>query len=155
MSCTQYWNLRRISQNATLGRLETICQGEGVEADPWVLRFISRASGGSLRDAENLLEQLTVSYGNRIEPRHVRELLGISAEMPLGVFIASMLRGDVAESLRILHGVAEQGANLRYFHRELLEYLRSLMMVVAGAEDVVDIPAEEMTALKGLAPEIA
>ena len=154
VSRCQRFDFRRISQEATLGRLETICQAEGVEPDPWVLRFISRASGGSLRDAENLLEQLMVSYGNRIEPRHVRELLGISAEMPLEVFIASMLRGDVAESLRILHGVVEQGANLRYFQRELLEYLRSLMMVVAGAEDVVDIPAEEMTSLKGLAPEI-
>lgn len=154
VSRCQRFDFRRISQNATLGRLETICQGEGMEADPWVLRFISKASGGSLRDAENLLEKLMVSYGNRIEPQHVRELLGISADMPLEVFIASMLRGDLAESLRILHGVAEQGANLRYFQRELLEYLRSLMMVVAGAEDVVDIPAEEMTALKGLAPEI-
>ncbi|MEE9248489.1 MAG: DNA polymerase III subunit gamma/tau, partial [Dehalococcoidia bacterium] len=154
VSRCQRFDFRRISQEATLGRLETICQGEGVEPDPWVLRFISRASGGSLRDAENLLEQLMVSYGDRIEPQHVRELLGISAEMPLEVFIASMFRGDVAESLRILHGAAEQGANLRYFQRELLEHLRSLMMVVAGAEDVVDIPAEEMTALKGLAPEI-
>ena len=155
VSRCQRFDFRRISQEAVAERLRAICQEEKVKADPWVLKFVSRVAEGSLRDAENLLEQMVVSYGNRLKPEHLRELLGISADMPVQEFVGAMLRGQVPEGLRLLHRVREQGVNLRYFHRELLEYLRSLMMVRAGAEEIIDMPPEEVEGVKALASDVS
>ena len=55
-----------------------------------------------------------------------------------------MLSGDLPGALRALHGVAEQGLNLKHFHREMLEYLRSVLLIKAGAADVLDLPDEEL-----------
>ncbi|MFQ5934736.1 MAG: DNA polymerase III subunit gamma/tau, partial [Dehalococcoidia bacterium] len=155
ISRCQRFDFRRISQGAIEERLERICGEEGVQANPSVLKFVARASGGSLRDAENLLEQLITSYGNDLKPDHLRELLGISADMPLQEFVSNMLRGEVSEGLRVLHQARDQGVDLRQFQRELLEYLRALMMIKAGAEDVLDLPAEELAIVKELAPELS
>ena len=34
--------------------------------------------------------------------------------------------------------------NLKHFHREMLEYLRSLLLIKAGAADVLDLPDEDL-----------
>ncbi|MFQ5872615.1 MAG: DNA polymerase III subunit gamma/tau, partial [Dehalococcoidia bacterium] len=155
VSRCQRFDFRRISREAVERRLQMICREEGVKADPWVLNFVARASDGSLRDAENLLEQLIVSYGNNLEPNHVKELLGISADMPIRDFVTHLLQGDVSQGLRVLHRARDQGVDLRQFQRELLEYLRTLMMIKAGAEDVLDLPAEEIADVTKLAPELS
>ncbi|MEE9199643.1 MAG: DNA polymerase III subunit gamma/tau [Dehalococcoidia bacterium] len=155
VSRCQRFDFRRISPAGVEERLSKICQAEGVQADSWVLRFVARTSDGSLRDAENLLEQLMISYGTRLEPEHVRELLGISADLPLRQFVAGMLRGDLSEGLRVLHRTRDQGIDLRHFQRELLEYLRGLLMVKAGAQEVLDIPAEEIAEIQELAADVS
>ena len=154
VSRCQRFDFRRISQALVEERLRTICEDEKVEADPWVLRHVARTSDGSLRDAENLLEQLVVSYGEKLEPDQVRQLLGISADMPLQEFTSSLLTGQVSEGLRVLNRARDQGVDLRQFQRELLERLRALMLVKAGAEELLDVPAEELEDVKKLAPNL-
>ena len=144
VSRCQRFDFRRLSQSSVEGRLQELCEDEGVKVEPWVMKSIVRASEGSLRDAENLLEQLIVSFGASIEPAHLRELLGVSSGLPLQEVAAGMLSGDLPGALRALHGVAEQGLNLKHFHREMLEYLRSLLLIKAGAADVLDLPEEDL-----------
>ena len=144
VSRCQRFDFRRLSQGSVEGRLQELCEDEGVNVEPWVMKAIVRASEGSLRDAENLLEQLIVSYGASIEPTHLRELLGVSSGLPLQEVAAGMLSGDLPGALRALHNVAEQGLNLKHFHREMLEYLRALLLIKAGAADVLDMPDEEL-----------
>ncbi len=154
VSRCQRFDFRRISRASVEERLRVICEDEKVDADPWVLTHVARSSDGSLRDAENLLEQLVVSYGEKLEPAQVRHLLGISADMPLQEFTSSLLTGRVSEGLRILNRARDQGVDLRQFQRELLERLRGLMMVKAGAEDLLDLPSEELADVKTLAPDL-
>ena len=144
VSRCQRFDFRRLSQSSVEGKLQELCDDEGVKVEPWVMKSIVRASEGSLRDAENLLEQLIVSFGASIEPAHLRELLGVSSGLPLQEVAAGMLSGDLPGALRALHGVAEQGLNLKHFHREMLEYLRSVLLIKAGAADVLDLPEEEL-----------
>ena len=57
--------------------MEEITEAEGVMVEPEALRLISRYAAGSLRDAENLLEQLVVSYGDGVRLQQAEELLGL------------------------------------------------------------------------------
>ena len=144
VSRCQRFDFRRLSHDSVEGRLRELCEDEGVKVEPWVMKSIVRASEGSLRDAENLLEQLIVSYGVSIESAHLKELMGVASGLPLQEITAGMLSGDLPAALRALHGVAEQGLNLKHFHREMLEHLRSLLLIKAGAADVLDMPEEEL-----------
>ena len=144
VSRCQRFDFRRLSQGAVEGRLRELCEDEGVSIGDWAMKSVVRASEGSLRDAENLLEQLIVSYGTNIEAEHLKELMGVSAGLPIVEVADGMLFGDLPGALRALHGVAEQGLNLKHFHREMQEHLRRLLLLKAGAEDVIEMPNEEL-----------
>ena len=58
LSRCQRFDFRRISQAAVVSKLENICRNEGIQIEAEGLRLIARSATGSLRDAENLLEQL-------------------------------------------------------------------------------------------------
>ena len=77
VSRCQRYDFRRIPSDLINQRLEEISREEGVAADPDALRLVSRYSAGSLRDAENLLEQLAVSYSDCVGIKQVEDLLGL------------------------------------------------------------------------------
>ena len=64
----QRFDLRRIPMSAMIGRLEHICQAEGINVEPEALALIAKNATGSLRDAENLLEQMVVYHGTPGNP---------------------------------------------------------------------------------------
>ena len=78
ISRCQRFDFRRLTSDDVIGRLILICDEEEIECEPAVLELVARSAWGSLRDAENLLEQLAVSFGTgEITEQHARELLGI------------------------------------------------------------------------------
>src|SRR5438132_9828449 len=77
VSRCQRFDFRRISVAATVQCLATICAAEGFTTGGGALELIARSSTGSMRDAENLLEQLTTSYGPELTLEHVRAGLGL------------------------------------------------------------------------------
>lgn len=144
VSRCQRFDFRRLSQGSVEGRLRELCEDEGVSVGDWAMKSIVRASEGSLRDAENLLEQLIVSYGTNIEADHLKELLGVSSGLPIVEIAEGMLNGDLPGALRTLHGVAEQGLNLKHFHQEMQEHLRRLLLIKSGAGDIIEMPEEDL-----------
>ena len=80
ISRCQRYDLRRIPVATIAERLREIAASESVDVSPEVLRTIARASGGSLRDATNLLDQLITAFGANVSMEQVRELLGIDGE---------------------------------------------------------------------------
>ena len=62
----QRFDFRRIPPDLINTRLEEIIRAEGVAVEPDALRLVARYAAGSLRDAENLLEQLAVSYSEGV-----------------------------------------------------------------------------------------
>ena len=64
ISRCQRFDFRRIPLEVMVEKLRELCRGEGIEAQGEALALIARTARGSLRDAENLLEQAAVSYGS-------------------------------------------------------------------------------------------
>ena len=77
ISRCQRFDLRRISRADVVRRLAQICESESAEATEGALGLVARSAGGSLRDAENILEQLVVGVGGAIDEEAVRAALGI------------------------------------------------------------------------------
>ena len=151
ISRCQRFDFRRIALSGIVGRLARLCQDEDIQAGAEVLGAIARASGGSLRDAENLLEQLATGYGRELGLQHLNDLLGLGGEAQVRVVAMAALSGDVARGLAAVGEVASEGLDLRQFHRQLMEYLRGLLLVKAGAGETVELPQEEIQELRQVA----
>jgi DNA polymerase-3 subunit gamma/tau len=147
----QRFDFRRIPQAAMIKRLEHICQEEGIRADPQALALIAKSATGSLRDAENLLEQMVVYHGPSIELEQVRSELGLTGDARVRELAKLILARDVSGGLTMINRIANDGLDLRQFNRELVDYLRGVLLVKADAGAAIDLSVEEMVETKGIA----
>lgn len=150
LSRCQRFDFRRIAQTAVVKRLELIADKEGIVIPAEGLRLIARTATGSLRDAANLLEQLIAYYGKNIEFAQVREMLGVTGDVRVKELTKQVLNCDTAASLQTVTSVSRDGLDLRQFNRELVQYLRELLLVKSGSEETVDVTAEDLIDMKKL-----
>ena len=151
MSRCQRFDFRRIPQTDIMNRLAKACQTENITIAPESLRLIARSATGSMRDAWNLLEQLTIYYGSEIGFQQVQDLLGITGDVRVRELVKHIIDDNVSAAVATINSVNNDGLDLRNFKRELVEYLRCLLLVKTGSESSVDMTAEDLTELKQLA----
>jgi DNA polymerase-3 subunit gamma/tau len=151
LSRCQRFDFRRISQADVVSKLANICQAEGIHLEPEGLRLIAKSATGSLRDAENLLEQLATYYGSEIELRQIQTVLGITGDQRAKELVRHVVDNDISAGLVAINSVNSDGLDLRQFNREVVEYLRELLLVKTGSEEAVDLTTEDVAELKALA----
>jgi len=151
LSRCQRFDFRRIPQAAMTKRLAEVCDSEGIQIEEAALNMISRSATGSMRDAENLLEQLAAQYGNNIGLEQVRAMLGISGDVRARELAAHIVNNDLPAGLRTLYSVSQDGVDLKQFCRELVEYLRGLILLKGEADTAVDAPKEAIADMRKLA----
>jgi DNA polymerase-3 subunit gamma/tau len=147
----QRFDFRRISRTDVTSKLARICQTEGIKLETEGLNLIARSATGSLRDAENLLEQLTTYYGKEIGLHQVQAILGITGDQRARELVGHIVAGDAAGGVAAINSVNNDGLDLRQFNREVVEYLRQLLLVKTGSEEAVDLTAEDKAELKEMA----
>lgn len=150
----QRFDFHRLAQSAIVSRLKFICEHEDITTDDATLKLIARYTSGSLRDATNLLEQLIAYYGGKIEVSQIREMLGITADYRVKELARHILHSDLNNGFNTIHAVFNDGINLAQFNRELVEYLRNVLLVKSGAGKSLDITAEELSSISALTDSI-
>ena len=154
ISRCQRFDFRRIPLEASVARLAELCAGEGVEASQEALTLIARAASGSLRDAQNLLERALVSYGSPLSETQVGDLLELGSDERALELVGHIVDRAAREGLTVINEVAGEGVDLRLFHRGVMEYLRGLLLIKAGAATSMGFSDEaraEMEAIAGRA----
>ena len=158
ISRCQRFDFRRLPTDVICQRLTEIIEGEGVAVEPEALRTIARYASGSLRDAENLLEQLAVSYSgdgvDGVTQQHVEELLGLGQGDQWLELVKYLLMGNTSASLGIINQAAWEGADMRQLHRQVLELLRAAMLLEWNSGDSLDLPAHVTGQLKELVVQL-
>jgi DNA polymerase-3 subunit gamma/tau len=151
LSRCQRFDFHRLSQSAVITKLNLVCEKEGIDIAPEALRLIAKVTTGSLRDAENLLEQLVTYYGHKIELHQVQEMIGISGDLRIRELARHIVNKDITAGLKTINSVSSDGLDLRQFNRELVDYLRELLLVKSGSEEVIDATSDDLIEIKELA----
>lgn len=151
LSRCQRFDFRRISQTDVISKLTHICSTEGIHMEPEALQLVAKAATGSLRDAENLLEQLTTYYGSDIGLHQVQAILGITGDFRTKELVKHIINKDVSAGVITINNVNSDGLDLKQFNRELVEYLRGLLLIKTDSDAAVDLTAEDIAELKDLA----
>ena len=155
ISRCQRFDFRRIPLDRMTAKLAEICEAEGIQASEDALLIISRVANGGLRDAENLLEQVVVSYGSPVSEENVRQLLGLGGDEMALALTERIVGKEVSAGIGDINAAAEQGSDLRQLLRQTLEYMRALLLIKAGAGvqfGYSDEVAQRLTALAADAP---
>jgi DNA polymerase-3 subunit gamma/tau len=135
----------------TVAELKRVCKGEGIKAELEALNLIARAATGSMRDALNLLQQLNTFYGNKVTLQNAQAMLGISGDRRSRELVNHIINKDTAAGITTLNNVNNDGLDLRQFHRELVEYLRLLLIMKTGSSETVELTEDDAKELKELA----
>ncbi|AQU02974.1 MULTISPECIES: DNA polymerase III subunit gamma/tau [Dehalococcoides] len=148
MSRCQRFDFHRVSLSDMSRKLEKISQAEGINIEPEALKLIARSAGGSFRDGENLLQQIATTYGTEISLPQVQAALGISGDERIKTLAENILKKDIKNGLQTLNAVVADGIDLKQFRRELLDYLRQIMLLNSEAEGSLELTADEKKALQ-------
>ncbi|MDH3256097.1 MAG: DNA polymerase III subunit gamma/tau [Nitrospinota bacterium] len=133
LSRCQCFEFKPLTHQQIIDQLQAICKHDGITIDPHSLEEIAKNGAGSMRDAQSLLDQVIAFCGKEIDPGAVEAVLGIVGQNALAAFVDCIQQRDAAGLLQQVSEVIVHGKDLGYFCRDLIEYLRNLMLVkVAG-----------------------
>jgi DNA polymerase-3 subunit gamma/tau len=150
VSRCQRFDFHRLSQKATEEKLSRITLAEGIKITPEALRLVAKSARGGLRDAENLLEQIYTYYGAEISLAQVQEMLGMAGDERARELVKHILQKDVGAGLRCIGRAVEDGIDLKQIDREVVSYLRELLLLKSGLDKEGSLTSEEMNELKTL-----
>ena len=122
-------------------RLRTIVASEGMKADDEALELVARRAGGSMRDAQSLLDQLLAFGGERLTAEQVHKLLGTAPDDVIAGIAAAILGKDAPQALSLLGAGLNRGIQPGELLDQLIDYWRDLMLLGSGGADVVGLNA--------------
>jgi len=147
LSRCQRHEFRRIPVFEIVHNLEKIAEGEGITADADALVLIARQATGSMRDAISLLDQLA-STGETITLDMTQTILGTATSQAVVEVVDALVLGNPAQGLDQIHRTLDGGSDPRQFTRQIVDYLRNLLLIHAGNIDQIDSTAEVKAQMK-------
>jgi DNA polymerase-3 subunit gamma/tau len=137
LSRCQRHEFRRVPVDEIVGQLKTIAKAENIQADDEALAVIARQAGGGMRDAISLLDQLS-STGAKITLQLTQTVLGTATSQTVLDLIESIQDESPAAGLETIHRALDAGADPRSLARQIVEYLRGLMLIQLGNGEQVE-----------------
>ncbi|HEX15805.1 MAG TPA: DNA polymerase III subunit gamma/tau [Deltaproteobacteria bacterium] len=139
LSRCQRFDFRRIPSGVIFEHLKRICEAEGVRASSEALALIAEKASGSMRDAQSLLDQVIAYAGEEVDLPLVQEVLGIADRESLRQVVEALKEGDVQGALQVVGDLYEKGVSPSDFLKELMLYLRDLMLARVKGEEALDL----------------
>ncbi|WP_406696945.1 DNA polymerase III subunit gamma/tau [Singulisphaera sp. Ch08] len=137
LSRCQRYDFSGITPEQIVATLSDICVREKIDAEPEALQTIARRAGGSMRDAQSLIEQLLSSAGERLTVEAVHRLLGTASDERILDMVDALADHDSGAVLRLVDAAASQGIQPTDLLNGVIDFLRDLMVLSAGAGQTV------------------
>ena len=135
ISRCQRFDFRRVPSQDIVEKLKRLSVEESVEIEDEALMLVARKSTGSLRDAENILEQVIISSEQPVTELNVRELLNLTDESLPADLLELIANNQVKDSLVRLGQMIEDGKEATQIHSSLIEIIRVLILLKTKATD--------------------
>ncbi|MBQ2988477.1 MAG: DNA polymerase III subunit gamma/tau [Clostridia bacterium] len=130
LSRCQRFDFHRVATDAIVGRLRTVCRGEGFTAEEGALELIARLSQGGMRDSLNMLEYCA-GDGERITEEKAERLLGAASRSLLAKLTDAAACGDTASALAVIEEIHLSSRDVAVFWRELIAFARDMLIAVS------------------------
>lgn len=139
LSRVQRFEFHRISVEDIHTRLAEVCTSLDRKVDPSALVVIAQKSEGGLRDALSILDQCLLQ-DDPIGVEEVYLVLGMVGETFSAELVGALLSSDYGKSLSFLSEGIQLGRDPRQIIRELLDYLRQMLLTASTGETPLVAP---------------
>ncbi len=148
-SRTHNYTFRLLPVKLLQQHLATVCEAEGIPAEPAALALIARAGAGSVRDSLSVLGQVISGSGPEgVTYAEAVLQLGMTDATLLDETVDALAVHDGAALFIVIDRVMEAGHEPRRFVTDLLERLRDLIVLqnVPGAVEtgLIDAPDDQV-----------
>jgi len=152
LSRCQRYDFKLVPGPRLAQHLTSIFVREQLTIEPGAISLVVRESGGSVRDALSLCDQL-ISYvgAEAITERHVAEVLGVADRALTRTLVRALAAGDAGAALAAVESALDRGVDEVQLARAIVRYLRdlSVLQVAPDRPGLVDATDEELAELTG------
>ena len=141
LSRCQRHEFRRVPVDDIVGQLKMIVEAEKLNAQPEALTLIARQSAGGMRDAISLLDQMA-STGKQISLELTQSILGTATSQTVIALVQAVLDRQPAQGMDAIHTALDAGTDPRLLARQVVDYLRALLLIQMGNAAQVDLAAD-------------
>jgi DNA polymerase-3 subunit gamma/tau len=141
LSRCQRHEFRRIPVNDIVAYLTRIAEEEKISIQPGALVLVARQATGAMRDAISLLDQLA-STGQEVTLERAHQVLGTATSQAVLGLVEILAARQPAPGLTLIQQALDGGADPRQFARQVVDYLRNLLLMRMGNADQVEFPVE-------------
>lgn len=130
LSRCQRFDFKKINSNLMNQHLEKIAKEENIELEKGVSEEISRLSGGCLRDALSILDQVSAYSVEKVNLDDVHEINGTLPQIQLKTIIQSIIESKYDELFKIIDDYDEKGKNFVKLSEEIISFLRNVLLCI-------------------------
>jgi DNA polymerase-3 subunit gamma/tau len=135
LSRLQRYDFRRIPSAQIVARLSDLARRETIAVEEGALALIAREAGGSMRDAERMLETALAMASEGVRESEVAAALGVASRTRVLALIETILNCSPAPALSAVRQAYADGARVESLGRDLLDMLRNLALAKLAATD--------------------
>ncbi len=141
LSRCQRHEFRRIPVPTITKKLTELTKKEKIKVEPDALSLIARQATGSMRDAISLIDQLS-SMSKTITLKIAQEVLGTATNQSVIELVDTILQEDSGSGLEIIHKALDGGTDPRQYARQVVDYLRDLLVIKMQAGKDLELTPE-------------
>ena len=137
LSRVQRFEFKSIKTPAIQNHLKAVLDKEGIDYEEEAVAIIARRAEGGMRDALSILDQaLSLTAGAQLTTATAEEITGSISQEALDLYVAALAAQDATAALDQLNLIFDNGKNMARFVTDLLQYLRDLLIVQTGGENL-------------------
>lgn len=150
LSRCQRFDFRRISIKEIIAKLREVAKEERLDIEEGVFLYIAKASDGSMRDAESVLDQVASFSKGKVQLKDVIESLGMIEDEVLFRCADLVIDKDTKDAIHLIAEILNSGKDAKQFLSGVLEHFRNIMIVKCGvfSEELIDLPREAIERVK-------
>ncbi len=152
LSRCQRFDLRRVEAEVIAANLGRIAEAEGFRVEAAALALIARASEGSVRDAQSLLDQalVQVDAGETVTEAMVRDMLGlVDRALTIDLF-AKVAAGEAAAAIAAFRDLHARGADPATVVMDLLEHGHGAAVAKTIGAKALGLPSDQAARLESI-----
>ncbi len=154
ISRCQRFDFRRIPLEPMVKHLTKIAEIEKININPEALLLVAQMSQGGLRDAESLLDQLSLHEGE-IQNETIWDLVGSVPERDLLAVLEAIASGDSVAVIEKIRQIMDRGREPLTVLQSLAGFYRDLLIAKTAGDrsDLVALTSGTWTNLKQIAQD--
>ena len=128
VSRCQKFHFLKFSDEEIVNRLSKIALNENINVSDDILYEIARLSDGGMRDAINMLDQLS-SFSDSFTIEDLYKLNGVVSYVDLSMMLKYIYDNDIVNIVNFINNLDNEGKNLDRFINDMLFFLKDFLLL--------------------------